>query len=99
MTKPWPLLPTREPSWCLSSMIRSVASALLRRRWGFEVITASDGPELLEIFKERKDEISLAMLDLGMSGMSGWQTLPALRGLRPDIPVIPSSGYDEAQSS
>jgi two-component system, cell cycle sensor histidine kinase and response regulator CckA len=81
------------------AMIRGVASALLRRRLGFEVITASDGPEALEIFTERKDEISLVMLDLGMPGMSGWQTLPALRGLRLDIPVILSSGYDEAQSS
>jgi CheY-like chemotaxis protein len=29
--------------------------------------------------------------------MNGWETLAALRKLSPDIPVILSSGYDEAQ--
>jgi CheY-like chemotaxis protein len=29
--------------------------------------------------------------------MDGWETLAALRKLSPDIPVILSSGYDEAQ--
>jgi two-component system, cell cycle sensor histidine kinase and response regulator CckA len=32
-----------------------------------------------------------------MPRMSGWDTLAALRKLSPDIPVILSSGYDEAQ--
>jgi CheY-like chemotaxis protein len=33
-----------------------------------------------------------------MLGMNGWETLAALRALRPDIPVILSSGYDEAMA-
>jgi CheY-like chemotaxis protein len=28
--------------------------------------------------------------------MNGWETIAALRKLSPDIPVILSSGYDEA---
>jgi len=32
-----------------------------------------------------------------MPGLDGWQTLTALRELRPDILVILASGYDEAQ--
>jgi DNA-binding NtrC family response regulator len=35
--------------------------------------------------------------DLTMPRMNGWDTLAALRKLSPDIPVILSSGYDEAQ--
>ncbi len=79
------------------SMVRSMAETMLKRKLGFEAITAADGKEALEIFRERKDEISLILLDLSMPGMNGWETLAALRLLRPDIPVILSSGYNEAQ--
>lgn len=79
------------------AMVRSMAETMLKRKLGFEVITAADGKEALEIFKERKGEISLIMLDLSMPGMNGWETLSALRSLRPDISVILASGYDEAQ--
>jgi CheY-like chemotaxis protein len=64
---------------------------------GFKVIKAGHGLEAVEIFRERKDEISLVILDLTMPGMSGWETLEALRALRPDIPVVLASGYDEAK--
>ncbi len=53
--------------------------------------------EALEIFRMRKDEISLVILDLTMPGMNGWETLDALRALRPDIHAILASGYDEAK--
>jgi CheY-like chemotaxis protein len=32
-----------------------------------------------------------------MPRMNGWETLAALRKLAPDIPVILTSGYDEAR--
>ncbi len=65
---------------------------------GFRVIPAGNGLEAVEIFRERKDEINLVILDLTMPGINGWETLAALRALRPDIPVILSSGYDEAMA-
>jgi two-component system, cell cycle sensor histidine kinase and response regulator CckA len=34
---------------------------------------------------------------LTMPRMDGWETLAALRKLSPGIPVVLSSGYDEAQ--
>jgi two-component system, cell cycle sensor histidine kinase and response regulator CckA len=77
-------------------MVRNMAEAMLKRL-GYEVITACDGSEALEIFRERKDKLGLVLLDLSMPRMGGWETLPALRALRPDIPVILASGYDEAQ--
>ncbi|MGM0426134.1 MAG: response regulator [Thermodesulfobacteriota bacterium] len=33
-----------------------------------------------------------------MPRMNGWETLKALRKIRPDIRVILSSGYDEARA-
>jgi CheY-like chemotaxis protein len=78
-------------------MVRTMAEATLRRL-GYEVVVAADGFEALAVFRERKDEIRFVLLDLGMPGMNGWETLTELRALRPDIPVIFSSGYGESQA-
>jgi nitrogen-specific signal transduction histidine kinase/ActR/RegA family two-component response regulator len=78
-------------------LVRNMAQTMLKRKLGYEVLTAGDGYEAVEIFRARKDEISLVLLDLSMPGMNGWETLSALRALRPDIPVVLASGYDEAQ--
>jgi two-component system, cell cycle sensor histidine kinase and response regulator CckA len=59
---------------------------------------AGDGFEALEKFRERQDEIRLVLLDQCMPGMNGWETLEAIRALRPDIPVVLTSGYDEAKA-
>ena len=77
--------------------VRNMAESMLKRKVGYEVLTAGDGYEAMEIFRARKDDISLVLLDLSMPGMNGWETLSALRGLRHDIPVVLASGYDEAQ--
>ena len=77
-------------------VIRRVAEAQLKRL-GYEVITAVDGVEAVELFRARMDEFRLVLLDLTMPRMDGWATLAALRALRPGIPVILASGFDEAQ--
>jgi PAS domain S-box-containing protein len=63
---------------------------------GYPVLEAKDGVEALEIFKQHQDEIRCVLSDLTMPRMDGWETLAALRILSSDIPVILSSGYDEA---
>ena len=63
---------------------------------GFTVISARDGVEAVELFKAHLDEIRLVLCDLTMPRMDGWETLTALRRFSPFIPVILSSGYDEA---
>jgi two-component system, cell cycle sensor histidine kinase and response regulator CckA len=77
-------------------MLRMVAAAMLTR-FGFTVIEAKDGVEALELFRQRQDEIRVVLCDLTMPRMNGWETLAALRRIRPDIPVVLASGYDEAQ--
>jgi two-component system, cell cycle sensor histidine kinase and response regulator CckA len=42
--------------------------------------------------------IRCVLTDLTMPRMNGWETLAALRKLSPGIPVILSSGYDEAKA-
>jgi len=63
---------------------------------GFTVLAAKDGVEAVEVFREHGDKIGCVLMDLSMPRMDGWETLAALRALRPDLPVIMTSGYDEA---
>jgi PAS domain S-box-containing protein len=77
-------------------MVRSIAAAMITHL-GFSVIEAKDGIDALELFRQRRDEISCVLCDLTMPRMNGWETLTALRKLAPEIPVILASGYDEAQ--
>ena len=63
---------------------------------GFTVLAAKDGVEAVEIFQQHQGEIRLVLSDLTMPRMNGWETLEALRQLAPGLPVILSSGYNEA---
>ena len=76
--------------------VRKMARIMLTRL-GYKVLEAKDGVEAVEIFKKYQDQIHCVLSDLTMPRMNGWETLTALRKLSPDIPVILSSGYDEAQ--
>jgi PAS domain S-box-containing protein len=77
-------------------MVRNMANRMLTRI-GFSVLEAADGVEAVEIFQQHQDEIRWVLSDLMMPRMNGWDTLTALRKISPEIPVILSSGYDEAQ--
>ncbi len=63
---------------------------------GFEVLTAKNGVEGVEVFREHQDQIRFVLSDLTMPRMDGWQTLAALRKMKPGVPVILASGHDEA---
>jgi len=75
--------------------VRKMANKMLSHL-GYTVIEAKDGAEAVEIFQQHQDEIRCVISDLTMPHMNGWDTLAALRKTSPDIPVILSSGYDEA---
>ena len=63
---------------------------------GFTVLTAQDGVEAVEVFKQHQAEIRCVVTDLTMPRRNGWETIAALRALRADLPVILASGYDES---
>ncbi len=64
---------------------------------GFTVLTAENGCEAVELFREHKDEIVCVLLDLTMPHMDGEETYAELRRIREDVPVILMSGYGEKQ--
>jgi CheY-like chemotaxis protein len=52
---------------------------------GYAVLTASDGMEGVEVFREHREEISLVVLDLVMPRMDGGQAYLAMKQLDPDL--------------
>jgi len=62
---------------------------------GFEVATAGDGREALEVFKKHGNRIRCVLLDLTMPYMDGGETFAELRRLDPGVRVILCSGYNE----
>ncbi len=81
-----------------NEMVRRLAVRILGQM-GFQVLEAADGVEGLEVFQEHRDRIRLVLCDVTMPRMGGWETLAALRRIDPELPVILTSGYDEASAS
>jgi CheY-like chemotaxis protein len=61
-------------------------------------ITANDGLEAINIFKETPD-VAFVILDLTMPRMDCEQCFRELRSLNPLVKVIMSSGYNEQEVS
>ena len=61
---------------------------------GFQVVTAADGREGVEIFRSR-DDISVVLLDLTMPQLDGEQCFLELRRIDPGVRVVMSSGFSE----
>jgi len=74
--------------------VRFVGSEMLDLL-GFQVLTAVDGPEGLDVFRAHGGEINCVILDLTMPKMGGEEAFRELRRLRSDVCVILSSGYNE----
>jgi CheY-like chemotaxis protein len=75
-----------------------VARSALERA-GFRVITAEDGREGLRIFSKLAGEIVAVLLDMTMPHMSGDEVYRELGQLKPNVPVILSSGYNEQDAT
>ncbi|MBL4774560.1 MAG: response regulator [Mariprofundus sp.] len=78
--------------------IREVASAMLEDV-GFDVITAVDGLDGVEVFRQHQDKIVLVLLDMTMPRMGGEACFRELRRIQSDVRVILSSGYNEQDAT
>lgn len=74
------------------------ATADLLRRFGFEVEATIDGMEALAAFEARPDTFRLALLDLTMPRMGGRDAAARIQALRPDLPILLTSGYAESEA-
>jgi PAS domain S-box-containing protein len=83
----WILVVEDEPA------IRELARRMLET-FGYRVLAAANGQEGLELFREYRGQIRLALVDLLMPIMDGPATIHALRTLAPRLAVIATSGLD-----
>lgn len=70
---------------------------MMLEKLGFEVATASDGFEAVAVFREQARSLRCVVLDLSMPRMDGEDAFREIRKIRPDVPVLLSSGYTEEQ--
>jgi CheY-like chemotaxis protein len=62
-------------------------------RFGYTVLIADRGERAFEIYKEKRDKISLVILDIIMPGMGGKKCLEDLLRMNPLVKVVFTSGY------
>ena len=77
--------------------VRDLARKVLER-YGYKVLLADGGPAAINTFKRHPGDISLVILDASMPGMSGAETFPELRKVRPEVKILVSSGYSELET-
>jgi DNA-binding NtrC family response regulator len=73
-------------------LVRELGTEMLE--WaGYNVLTAVNGQEALELYRRKKSDISLVILDLIMPKLGGKQCLEELLAIDPEVKVLVASGY------
>ena len=62
------------------------AHILFLQKKDYEVVTASNGPDALDLCREQR--FDLILLDENMPGLSGLETLMRLKDIAPHVPVV-----------
>ena len=76
------------------SMIRDLGRVVLERA-GFDVLTAEDGVEAVEVFGREYQRIALVVLDVTMPRMSGRDAFRFLLEIDPAARILFSTGFSD----
>ncbi|MFV9654225.1 response regulator [Ectopseudomonas oleovorans] len=76
-------------------VVRELTAEVLGE-FGYQVHALRDAPSALELLSTPQ-HIDLLMSDIGLPGMDGRELVQAARRLRPTLPVLFASGYDERE--
>ena len=79
------------------AFVRRAAKGALERQ-GYRVLLAENGREAVDLLRGHGAEISLVLLDLTMPVLGGEEALRELRRVRPDVKIVLSSGFNEAEA-
>lgn len=78
--------------------VRAVSKRALQMV-GYDVLTAVDGREGVEVFRARRDDIQAVLLDMTMPRMDGKEAFRRMIEISPDVRVILMSGYNEQDAT
>ena len=62
-------------------------------RLGFQVTATTDPAEAVRLFASRPADFDAVVTDLAMPVMSGFECAKAMLAVRPDVPIILTSGF------
>jgi PAS domain S-box-containing protein len=79
-------------------VVLQVATRILVRH-GFSILTARDGYEAVALVESRAADFAAVLLDLVMPRMNGADALIEIRKIRPDVPVVLSTGYSAVEAA
>jgi two-component system, cell cycle sensor histidine kinase and response regulator CckA len=65
---------------------------------GYNVLTAKDGIEAVDLYTRRKEDIALVVMDLGLPNMNGSEALRAMKQTAPDVKAIVATAYLPSQA-
>jgi signal transduction histidine kinase/ActR/RegA family two-component response regulator len=73
-------------------MVRDVGRRILQKQ-GYRVLLAEDGQDAVAIYRQEKEQIDLAILDLNMPRLTPYAVLERLLEIDPHVRTIFSGGY------
>jgi PAS domain S-box-containing protein len=66
-------------------------------REGYQVFSATDGEQGIDVYQDHKSEIDVVLLDLGLPKITGMDVIPKLREQNPDVNIVIATGYLEPE--
>jgi CheY-like chemotaxis protein len=63
---------------------------------GYNVLTAGDGEQAVELYTRHQEEIALVITDMGMPKLSGVEEIKKLREINPHVKIILATGFLES---
>jgi len=95
MDKPMPLGNNETILFVDDEALQTEMTELLLTKLGYNVVTCNDGIKALNIFLHGKETFDLVITDMMMPKMSGRDLAGKIIKIRPDIPIILCSGFND----
>jgi two-component system, cell cycle sensor histidine kinase and response regulator CckA len=73
------------------------AMQMLLEAHGYRVLPAQDGVEAVELYRRRKSEIALVVLDIRMPKLNGWDAFQEMKKEDPQVKAIVTTAYATAE--
>ena len=73
--------------------------AQMLERLGYTVMTAPDGREAVDLYRQRQQDIDLILMDLTMPHMDGVEAFREMRRINPRARIVLASGYSRQDAA